>query len=84
MKDKMFRTLSVKGWWTDEGYADIELWIRECDTVQITKERIPFRQFMDMPYLYQEVKLKDIQLYKDEQRGNGYEETRELPVCISN
>ena len=64
--EKLFRKLKVKGWWEEDGFADVEWWEREGDMVNITKERIPFGEFINLQYLYREVKLKDIQLYKDE------------------
>lgn len=61
----MFRTLQVEKWWTDSDVL-IEWWNRDGNSIKIIRDTIPFREYMDLAYLYREVKINDIQKFMDE------------------
>jgi len=43
MQEKMFRIISVENYWQRAGEAIIEWWLREDNTIKITRETVPFR-----------------------------------------
>jgi|GEM_PF-5517791 len=66
MQEKMFRIISVENYWQRAGEAIIEWWVREDDTIKITRETVPFRDFMNLTYLYREIKLNGIRKFNDD------------------
>lgn len=65
---KMFRVVAEKDCWTkDDGYAIVEFWDFIADNViLITKENLSPRDYMDLPYLYEEITIKERQRYSDD------------------
>lgn len=65
---KMYHVISEGDCWTnDSGYAIVEFWTFLADNViYITQEKLSARDFMDLPYLYDEVVIKEKERYSDD------------------
>jgi len=65
---KMFRVIDENNCWADDnGYAVVEFWTFIADNViHITKENVPARDYMDLPYLYEEIIVKEKEKYPDD------------------